>query len=56
MKAIELPWLQKIDSVKDYYGEQIGLYFLWLREYTTFLIPAAILGFLAWLWIAIDST
>ena len=30
--------------LEDYFGEKIALYFCWLGHYTTFLIPAAVLG------------
>mmetsp|Transcript_25102 Transcript_25102/g.35389 ORF Transcript_25102/g.35389 Transcript_25102/m.35389 type:complete len:958 (-) Transcript_25102:39-2912(-) len=33
-----------LDQIKDYYGEQLGLYFAFLSLYTKFLIPAGIVG------------
>ncbi len=38
------PWTQPLDDVKDYFGERIGLYFLFLQHYTTLLIVPAIVG------------
>ncbi|KAJ8601154.1 hypothetical protein CTAYLR_008490 [Chrysophaeum taylorii] len=38
------PWKQPIDAVKDYFGEKIGLYFLFLGHYTTWLCAAACVG------------
>ena len=35
---------QPIADVKEYFGEKIALYFAWLGFYTTFLVPAAIVG------------
>ncbi|CAM9434451.1 unnamed protein product [Discosporangium mesarthrocarpum] len=48
LKFFQWPWDQPVDDVKDYFGEKIGLYFLWLGHYTTWLIPASIIGILAW--------
>ncbi|CAM9354412.1 unnamed protein product, partial [Ectocarpus fasciculatus] len=52
LRFCQLPWNQPVDDVKDYFGEKIGLYFLWLGHYTTWLLPAAIVGFFAWVNIA----
>nr|XP_015194138.1 PREDICTED: anoctamin-9-like [Lepisosteus oculatus] len=40
---------QPIDDVRNYLGEKVALYFLWLGWYTTLLIPAAILGMVVFL-------
>jgi hypothetical protein len=55
LRLCQPPWLQHTDSVKDYFGEKTALYFLWLGHYTTWLISAAFLGFLAWIWVAADD-
>ena len=34
------------EEIKDYYGEQIALYFSFLGHYTRWLIPAGLLGFI----------
>jgi hypothetical protein len=52
LRLCQLPWNQPCDDVKDYYGEKIGLYFLWLGHYTTWLISASVVGFFAWVNIA----
>lgn len=49
LRFCQPPWKQHVDSVKDYYGEKIGLYFAWLGHYTTWLIPAAVFGLIAWI-------
>jgi hypothetical protein len=46
------PWNQPIDAVKDYYGEKVGLYFLWLAHYTAWMLFAGIVGFFCWINIA----
>ncbi len=46
------PWNQPVERIKNYFGEKIGLYFLWLGVYTVWLVPAAIVGFCVWLDIA----
>ncbi|KAG5190771.1 calcium-activated chloride channel-domain-containing protein [Tribonema minus] len=51
-RYVQAPWAQPIQDVKDYYGEKIGLYFLWLGHYTTWLLPASICGILAWINVA----
>jgi hypothetical protein len=38
------PWSQPIDKVKDYFGERIGFYFLFLQHYVTMLMWPALLG------------
>lgn len=52
LKAIQKKWLklwqhpsiQPNVAIKDYFGERIGLYFVFLQHYTTSLINPAILG------------
>ena len=46
------PWKQYTDMVKDYYGEKIGLYFVWLGG----LVGGWVAGWLgAWLiYLSID--
>jgi len=38
------PWNQPLDLVRDYFGERIGFYFLYLQHYTTMLLGPAVLG------------
>jgi hypothetical protein len=35
---------QPLDKVREYFGEQIGMYFTWLGFYTSWLFLPAILG------------
>ncbi|CAK4765676.1 unnamed protein product [Aphanomyces euteiches] len=39
-----LPWQQPYSDIKDYYGEKVGLYFVWLGHYTTWLIGPSVVG------------
>ena len=55
IKFFEWPWKQNVVAVKDYFGEKIGLYFVWLGFYTSALVPSAFLGLLSWIWIAVES-
>jgi hypothetical protein len=55
IRFFQPPWLQHVDAVKDYFGEKIGMYFLWLGHYTTWLIGAAAVGFFAWIFVASES-
>lgn len=55
LRILQPPWKQHVDVVKDYFGEKIALYFLWLGHYTTWLISAAVIGFFAWINVAADN-
>lgn len=48
---------QPLDHIRDYFGEKIGIYFAWLGFYTAWLLPAAIVGVLVFLYgvITFDS-
>ncbi|CAL8354118.1 unnamed protein product [Lota lota] len=35
---------QPLDHIRDYFGEKIALYFAWLGFYTGWLLPAAVVG------------
>ncbi|XP_012625012.1 anoctamin-9 isoform X1 [Microcebus murinus] len=35
---------QPIDQIRDYFGEKVALYFVWLGWYTCMLVPAALVG------------
>ncbi|XP_056627462.1 anoctamin-9 isoform X2 [Triplophysa dalaica] len=41
---------QPMDHVKDYFGEKVALYYLWLGWYTRMLIPAAFIGIVVFLY------
>ncbi|KAG1673585.1 Anoctamin-7 [Nymphon striatum] len=41
---------QPVDHIREYFGEKIGIYFAWLGFYTGWLLPAAIVGFLVFLY------
>lgn len=38
------PWKQPINEIKNYFGERIALYFLYLQHYVEYLIVPAFLG------------
>ena len=46
---------QPIPAIKTYFGEKVALYFAWLGFYTTFLVPAAIIGIICFLYGVISS-
>lgn len=52
LRFFQPPWKQHVDVVRDYYGEKIAYYFTFLGFYATWLIPAGIIGFLAWINVA----
>ncbi len=37
-----------VDDIRDYFGENVALYFAFASFYTAFLVPAAILGVAQW--------
>ncbi|RWS10233.1 anoctamin-7-like protein [Dinothrombium tinctorium] len=41
---------QPLDHIREYFGEQIAMYFAWLGFYTAWLLPAAIVGVLVFLY------
>ncbi len=41
---------QPIPAIKEYFGEKVALYFAWLGFYTAMLLPAAIVGFICFLY------
>ncbi|XP_053362770.1 anoctamin-7 [Clarias gariepinus] len=40
---------QPLDHIREYFGEKVALYFAWLGFYTGWLLPAAVVGFLMFL-------
>ncbi|XP_051503264.1 anoctamin-9-like [Myxocyprinus asiaticus] len=41
---------QPVTDVKEYFGEKVALYYLWLGWYTRMLIPAAVIGVVVFLY------
>ena len=41
---------QPLDSIRDYYGVKMGLYFAWLGYYTFMLIPPSIVGIVCFIY------
>lgn len=52
VQLVQMPWHWPSELVKDYYGEKVGLYFVWLAHYTTWLIVPSIVGVGVWIHIA----
>eukprot|EP00638_Chattonella_subsalsa_P015368 CAMPEP_0117851498 /NCGR_PEP_ID=MMETSP0949-20121206/22438_1 /TAXON_ID=44440 /ORGANISM="Chattonella subsalsa, Strain CCMP2191" /LENGTH=784 /DNA_ID=CAMNT_0005699333 /DNA_START=338 /DNA_END=2692 /DNA_ORIENTATION=+ len=55
LKLMSWPWQQPFDEIKDYFGEKIGLYFVWLGHYTTWLLPLTVVAVLFWINIAVKG-
>ena len=55
LRLCQLPWNQPVDDIKDYFGEKIGLYFVWLGHYTSWLAGASVVGFFCWINVAADD-
>lgn len=51
----QFPWNQPVDEIKNYFGEKIGLYFVWLGQYTSWLSVAGVVGFAVWVNVAVES-
>ena len=49
------PTKQPRQLVKDYFGEKIALYFVWLGHYTSWLTSASMVGFFCWVAISADG-
>ncbi|KAE8749817.1 hypothetical protein FOCC_FOCC003555 [Frankliniella occidentalis] len=41
---------QPLDHIRDYFGEKIAIYFAWLGFYTGWLLPAALVGVLVFMY------
>jgi len=41
---------QPLDHIREYFGEQIGIYFAWLGFYTAWLLPASLVGLIVFLY------
>ncbi|XP_067007730.2 anoctamin-7 isoform X2 [Anabrus simplex] len=41
---------QPLDHIREYFGEKIAIYFAWLGFYTGWLLPAAVVGLLVFLY------
>ncbi|KAJ9592479.1 hypothetical protein L9F63_015895 [Diploptera punctata] len=41
---------QPLDHIRDYFGEKIAIYFAWLGFYTGWLLPAAVVGLMVFLY------
>uniref|UniRef100_T1HAX3 Anoctamin n=1 Tax=Rhodnius prolixus TaxID=13249 RepID=T1HAX3_RHOPR len=41
---------QPLDHIREYFGEKIAIYFAWLGFYTAWLLPAAIVGLLVFMY------
>lgn len=52
IKLLSLPWSQPLDDVKDYFGEKIGIYFLFLGHNTSWMMLASVFGFFSWVNVA----
>ena len=49
MRCNAMPGVQPEEQIKEYFGEKIAFYFVWLGHYTLWLLPAAVMGFACWI-------
>ena len=54
-KLFQFPWKQCVDPVRDYFGERIGLFFVFLGHQTTWLMLAAVVGTGCWINVAVGN-
>lgn len=50
------PWNQPIDDIRDYFGAKIGLYFLFIGHYTTWLMYLSIASFICYIGIIVATS
>eukprot|EP01055_Gregarina_sp_Pseudo9_P002479 Gregarina_sp_Pseudo_9__2478@NODE_275_length_3315_cov_46_385531_g258_i0_p1_GENE_NODE_275_length_3315_cov_46_385531_g258_i0NODE_275_length_3315_cov_46_385531_g258_i0_p1_ORF_typecomplete_len785_score219_35Anoctamin/PF04547_12/6_5e83DuoxA/PF10204_9/0_11DUF1772/PF08592_11/2_6DUF1772/PF08592_11/34DUF1772/PF08592_11/1_1e04_NODE_275_length_3315_cov_46_385531_g258_i01912545 len=43
-----LSWSQPLDEVRNYFGEEIAMYYAWLGYYTRCLVVPSVLGLVTW--------
>lgn len=55
LTVFSAPYNQPYDMIRNYFGEKISLYFLWVGRYTTWLISASVFGFAAWVNVAAEQ-
>jgi len=55
LRMCQFPWKQHVDCCKDYFGEKVGLYFLFLGHFTSWLMGASVIGFMCWIDVAADN-
>ena len=55
LTIFQWPWNQEEKIVKDYFGEKIGLYFVFLGTYTSWLLPVGFLGLLTFINVAVEK-
>jgi len=48
LRACQMPWNLDVDLIRNYFGEKIGFYFLFLSHYATWTFGAAFLGLICW--------
>ena len=53
LQLFQWPWKQNVDLAKNYFGERIGLFFVFLGHQTTWLIIVAIVGSGCWINVAV---
>lgn len=49
LRFCEMPWSTPFEEVKNYFGEKIGFYFLYLGHYTEWLFYASFFAFINWI-------
>lgn len=52
LRLCAAPWNQPTEDIKDYFGEKIALYFLWLGHYTSWLLGACFVSVIAYISVA----
>ena len=55
LNLFAFPWHTPIDMIKDYFGEKIGIYYLFLTHYTTWLISAGVVGALIYVHVILEG-
>lgn len=42
-------WLVPVDLIRDYYGEEVAMYFEWMNFFLRWVLPPGVLGLVSWI-------
>lgn len=42
-------WFVPVNLIREYYGEEVAIYFEWMNFFLKWVFPPAVLGFVSWI-------